>query len=119
MKRCEQGEKWLSDAVSGIRFYYDKYEVREELAAHLEDRTLNLLDLYPDLSREEAEKMALERMGDPKEIGRELAEIHKPWIGYLWAVSVWAVVLGVGLLAFESIFVLRLFLNSGVGLLMF
>ena len=34
-------------------------------------------------------------MGDAEEIGRELARIHKPWLGYLWTVSklaLWAVV---------------------------
>ena len=33
--------------------------------------------------------MALGRMGDPEEIGRELAKVHKPWLGYLWRVSRW------------------------------
>ena len=26
-------------------------------------------------------------MGDPEEIGKELARIHKPWLGYLWRAS--------------------------------
>ena len=31
--------------------------------------------------------MALGRMGDPEEIGRELAKVHRPWLGYLWRAS--------------------------------
>ena len=26
-------------------------------------------------------------MGDPEEIGKKLAQIHKPWLGYLWRAS--------------------------------
>ena len=36
---------------------------------------------------EEAEREALKRMGDPEEIGKALAKLHKPWLGYLWLVS--------------------------------
>lgn len=108
MKEYTQFDDWLTAAVSDIKFFYDKYEVRDELAAHLEDKALDLMRFYPDLTREAAERLALERMGDPEEIGQELAKIHKPWLGYLWAASVWAVIFGGGLLAFELIFVLKL-----------
>ena len=42
--------------------------------------------------------MALSGMGDPEEIGRELAKLHKPWLGYLWRASqiTLGVVLAVG-----------------------
>ena len=34
-------------------------------------------------------------MGDPKEIGRALARLHRPWLGWLWRLSqialAWAV----------------------------
>ena len=39
------------------------------------------------MSRPEAGELALAQMGDPEEIGRELAKIHKPWLGYLWRFS--------------------------------
>ncbi len=41
-------------------------------------------------------------MGDPEEIGRELAKIHKPWLGYLWRASqiTLGVVLAVGVCQF-------------------
>ena len=39
-------------------------------------------------------------MGDPGEIGRELAKIHRPWLGYLWRCS--QILTGVLLSARES-----------------
>ena len=42
---------------------------------------------------EDAEARALEDMGDPEEIGKELARIHKPWLGYLWRASKWIAIL--------------------------
>ena len=32
----------------------------------------------------EAERQALASMGDADEVGRRLAAVHKPWLGYLW-----------------------------------
>ena len=78
---------WLDTAVAGIRFGPDRAAVRAELAAHLEDKEADLGRIFPDMAPEEAEARALSQMGDPEEIGRELARIHRPWLGYLWRVS--------------------------------
>lgn len=85
--------EWLNAATRGIRFGPDRVEVRAELFAHLEDKQADLRRIFPDMTRGEAERRALESMGDPEELGRELANIHKPWLGYLWVVSRWAAVL--------------------------
>ena len=88
MENTEQGrEKWLDIAVEGIRFRPDRAAVRSELAAHLEDKRADLQRIFPDISPEEAESRALKAMGDPEELGRELARIHRPWLGYLWRLS--------------------------------
>ena len=79
--------QWLDKAVAGIRFKPDRAAVRSELAAHLEDKQADLQRIFPDLSHEEAENRALAAVGDPEELGRELARIHKPWLGYLWRLS--------------------------------
>ena len=108
MENTEQGrEKWLDIAVEGIRFRPDRAAVRSELAAHLEDKRADLQRIFPDISPEEAESRALKAMGDPEELGRELARIHRPWLGYLWVASRWA--LGLSL-------VLALVLWGGRGL---
>lgn len=83
---------WLDAATRDIRFGPDRMAVRAELAAHLEDKQADLCRIFPDIPPEEAEQRALEAMGDPEEIGRELAKIYKPWLGYLWRVSKWVAV---------------------------
>lgn len=78
---------WLTTAVQGIRFRPDREMVRAELNAHIEDKTADLRRIFPDLLPNEARQLALEQMGDPEEIGRELAKLHKPWLGWLWQTS--------------------------------
>lgn len=87
------GYRWLDTATRGIRFGPDRKAVRAELYAHLEDKQADLRRIFPDISPEEAERRAVESMGDPEELGKELAKIHKPWLGYLWVVSRWMAVL--------------------------
>ena len=90
---------WLTAATRGIRFGPDREAVRAELYGHLEDKIADLRRIFPDLKREEAEDMALSQMGDPDAIGRELARLHRPWLGYLWRASRWASVAAAVLLA--------------------
>lgn len=94
--------RWLDRATEGIRFGPDRKAVRAELDGHLDDKIQDLQRIFPDLSAWEATQMALSGMGDPEEIGRELAKLHKPWLGYLWRASQAAlgVVLAVGVCQF-------------------
>lgn len=78
---------WLDTATRWIRFGPDKRAVREELEAHLEDRAADLLRLFPELTPEEAERQAVEGMGDPWDVGQALGRLHKPWLGWLWRAS--------------------------------
>ena len=103
---------WLTTAVSGIKFPYDREEVRQELADHFEDKTFDLMRIFPDISPERAEEMALERMGDAEEMKEELARVHKPFAGYLWAVSIWLLMLAVMALIFIGFFVLKLVFDN-------
>ena len=48
-------DRWLDQAVSGIRFGPDRAAVRAELEAHMEDKAADLQRIFPDISREEAE----------------------------------------------------------------
>ena len=73
-------DRWLDQAGSGIRFGPDRAAVRAELEAHMEDKAADLQRIFPDISREEAEERTLSEMGDPAEIGKKLARIHKPWL---------------------------------------
>ena len=80
-------DKWLDTAVSGIRFYVDRVKVREELAGHMEDKMADLQRVFPDIPEEEARTRVLAGMGDAEEVKKELAKVHKPWLGWLWQVS--------------------------------
>ncbi|MBM6679257.1 permease prefix domain 1-containing protein [Pseudoflavonifractor capillosus] len=80
-------EQWLDRATAGIRFKPDREEVRAELSAHLVDKALDFQRIFPGLTEAEAQERAAAEMGDPVEIGKELAKIHKPWLGYLWRAS--------------------------------
>ena len=79
-------QEWLETATKGIRFGPDRLAVETELREHLEDKTADMARIF-HIEGEEAEREALKRMGDPEEIGKKLASIHKPWLGYLWMAS--------------------------------
>ena len=99
-------DRWLDQAVSGIRFGPDQAAVRAELEAHMEDKAADLQRIFPDISREETEERTLSEMGDPAEIGKKLARIHKPWLGWLWQFSRFLALAALLLLAVEAAIVL-------------
>lgn len=82
--------KWCNRAVEQIKFKPDRNEVWEELSAHIEDRCEVLR--ASGLTEKEAEARAVAAMGDPEEVGRQLNAVHKPWLGWLWRISKWFVV---------------------------
>ena len=84
--KMTRGE-WLYKATREIRFKLDREEVEEELRAHLEDKLEDIHRIFPDIPAEEAEQRILADMGDPEEVGKALARIHRPWWGYLWRAS--------------------------------
>ena len=97
-------EGWLDKATASIRFGPDRKEVRAELSAHLEDKALDFQRIFPDLTEEEAKERAAAEMGDPEEIGKELAQLHKPLLGYAWLASkvLLGVVIGAAVLLFAN-----------------
>lgn len=80
-------DRWLELATFRIAFIPDRKAVRAELEEHLEDKALDLQRIFPDLTEKEARERAAADMGDPVEIGTELAQLHRPWLGYLWRAS--------------------------------
>lgn len=80
-------EDWCWRAVAQIRFKPDREEVYRELKAHLEDHYDALLS--QGYSPSEAERRAIEAMGDPEEIAPQLGEIHRPWLGYIYRAAKW------------------------------
>lgn len=82
---------WTARVSSHIKFKPDRAGVEEELLAHLEDKAAVLL--RGGMTVAVAETRALTEMGDADEVGRALAAVHKPWLGYLWLWSRRAVIL--------------------------
>ena len=76
----KEEETWLRDAVKHIRFPPDRRRVRRELYEHMASRRQDFLAC--GFSEEEADRRACEAMGDPGEVGKALAAVHKPFWGY-------------------------------------
>ena len=74
---------WCQKATEKIRYEPDRRVVSQELMDHLEDHRDALMK--QGLTREEAERKALEAMGSAQEIAPQLGAIHKPWLGYLFS----------------------------------
>lgn len=79
--------KWLDIAVSGVRFAPDQETVKAELMEHIEDKTADLMRIFPDMEEKEAQERALSEMGDAWELKTALAKVHRPWLGWLWTAS--------------------------------
>ena len=76
----EREKRWLALATGGIRFGPDRRAVSE-------DKTADLQRIFPDMTESEVWDRTLKEMGDPRALGKELAKIHRPWLGYLWRAS--------------------------------
>ena len=66
-----------------VRFRPDHEAITAELTAHLEDHKAAILETRPDMPLREAERRAVEAMGNPEELGRWLDSIHNPLFGWL------------------------------------
>lgn len=75
---------WCNLAVEKIRYSPDREAVYTELKAHMEDR----YDAYRELglSDSEATERTLKAMGDARTIAPQLAQIHRPFWGYLYSI---------------------------------
>ncbi|MBP3701463.1 MAG: hypothetical protein J6I64_06210 [Lachnospiraceae bacterium] len=78
-------ENWCQEAVAQIQYRPDREMVYRELQGHMEERYEACLER--GMSEEEAEAWALSAMGSAAEIAPQLAEIHRPFWGYLLSAS--------------------------------
>ncbi|MEM5818034.1 MAG: permease prefix domain 1-containing protein [Desulfitobacterium hafniense] len=75
-------DNFLRNVLSHVKFSFDRKAICSELESHLWDRIEDYLEQGYDEAT--AERLAVEGMGDPKEIGIELNKQHNPIIGWLW-----------------------------------
>ena len=74
-------QEYLQTVRKQIHYIFDRDTIETELSQHLED---SIYDLMEDgHSREEAEDLAVQQMGDPISTGKMLNQEHHPLLGYL------------------------------------
>lgn len=89
-------DRFLNEVCKNVRYKGAHYLIREELQNHIEDRINDFIDRGFD--EETAIKKAVEAMGDPSEIGKNLNRFHKPYLGWILTI-VNTLILLVGLYA--------------------
>lgn len=95
-------EEYLKTVTEQIRCKQAREAVREEMEGHLEDQMEECIK--DGMSREAAEKFAVEQMGDPVEVGISLDRVHKPKVAWSMIVLIaFLSVLGMGVQYFISI----------------
>jgi len=78
-------KKYIETVLKEVKFHYDHQEIEKELETHIYERSQYLQ--AKGMAAESAETEAVQRMGDPQEMGRELNKAHNPWVGYVWLAS--------------------------------
>ena len=96
-------QKWRQQVLERVRFWPDRCAIGEELDAHFDDHVADLERIGYDVAL--ATERALGAMGEPKALGRAFDAVHRPFWGWLWEVSRWAlwvsiVVLGMSVWSF-------------------
>lgn len=84
---------WCDTAVELIKFKPDKKCVREELLAHMEDKLEEIS--ATGMHQRDAEAEVVRAMGNAAEVAKELAKIHKPFLGYVLRITKWALAISV------------------------
>ncbi|GBF71980.1 hypothetical protein PA598K_00210 [Paenibacillus sp. 598K] len=85
---------FLQTVCEQIRTKKAHRSVRRELEGHIADLVEELM--AEGMERQEAERVAIARMGDARDIGRQLNEVHKPVIEW-GLIGIVATMLGLGL----------------------
>ena len=98
--------RWCETAVSGIRFKPDRARVYDELYAHLLDSFDALTETGAE--KDEAETRSLAAMGSPDAVAEQLAQIHRPFWGYVLRAARWLLVIS----AVLAIFTLPRFIRN-------
>jgi len=84
MRSDDKRKEFIDDVLSHVRFKYDHWDIKKELEEHMEDMCENMIS--DGISEEDAQRLAVEFMGDAKEIGEALDKEHSPVIGWIWRV---------------------------------
>ncbi|MBR4356830.1 MAG: hypothetical protein IKQ00_02800 [Butyrivibrio sp.] len=81
-------EEYIKKLLEQVRFEKAHKAIGDEIRAHIEDQIeANVLD---GMDRESAERLAVEDMGDPADVGVSLDKVHRPRVA--WGVIVFAMI---------------------------
>ena len=80
--------EWCAAVVERVRFYPDHKAIENELTDHYIDHVRDLERFGFD--NKLAHESALSAMGDAEKVGKAMDRAHKPWLGWLWVVSKWS-----------------------------
>ena len=94
-------EQWCDTAVSYIRFPPDRPAVRQELLEHMQDKYDGYVEEGMSLS--DAECRVIREMGSDRETGLLLRKVHKPYLGWVWRVTQWLLVIALILAVYNGI----------------
>lgn len=75
-------EQFCGQVCSFVRFSPDHDAISAELTGHMEEHRDALLESHPDMTLWDAESRAVQSMGDPEALGRQLDQIHDPLLGW-------------------------------------
>lgn len=78
-------ELYVTNVIKHVKFPFDRKEIAKELNSHIEE--LESFYLETNIGHDEAQKLAVDEMGDSMEIGNALNNVHKPILGWLWIAS--------------------------------
>ena len=76
---------WLDTAMDQVRSRPEHKAIRAELLGHIEDKEQYFLD--KGMEPRDAAKAAVEAMGDPVEVGKELDRAHPVWWAKLYTAA--------------------------------
>ena len=77
--------QYLYAVEKQVNYIFDRKQICKELEDHIDDLMEDLMS--EGYSKDEAEVKAVEMMGDAILVGKQLNQIHNPWIGYLLALT--------------------------------
>ena len=77
--------QYLYAVEKHVDYIFDRKKIVKELEDHIDDNIEELI--HEGYTQEEAEVRAVEMMGNPHEVGKELNKLHNPIIGYLLILS--------------------------------
>ncbi len=75
-------DNFLQEVLSYIHFPFDREDISSELENHILDKTNDYRE--QGYSWDEAESLAVQDMGDTRDIGRALNKQHNPVLGWIW-----------------------------------